>query len=76
MSRYSATTTNGAEVSYGFDNTCGYFYQEWSKEVEEPVVDLDSHLMGGLSRGKFLELLENTDAPKKHRMSIALDLPF
>ena len=70
MSRRMATKNNGTVVIYGLDHVFGWFYQEMNDEGD-CVVDEDS-----LSKGKLLNLLEDTDAPEDIKGCIAMDLPI
>ena len=75
MSQFRATVTaSGNAVMYGLDRMYGWFYTEFDKKNDKTVVELDSYVSGGLSRGKLIELLEKTNAPYEHKMRIALDL--
>jgi hypothetical protein len=70
MSRRMATKNDGTVVIYGLDHIFGWFYQEMD-DKGDCIVDEDS-----LSKGKLLDLLEDTDAPEDIKCSIAMDLPI
>jgi len=72
MSRFSARTHDGHMVAYGLDHALGWFYQEFD-ENGECVSDLDSAFTG-LSKGRLVHLLSETDANPARVRAIALDL--
>ncbi len=73
MSRFSATKLgSGNTVTYGLDHILGWFYSEENAKGEI-IADEDSALTG-LGRGRLLELLDDTNAPKEHCFLIAMDL--
>lgn len=56
-----------ASITLGFDHACGYFFQVWVEEQEEPLVDLDTYA-DGLTNGPFLLELQKIDLPYDYRV--------
>jgi hypothetical protein len=91
MSRYTKTIINEnnevLELSWGFDNVLGYWY-----DIQNPMIteDLDiveewSSSLGytgkhqgkdGKSRSTMLEFLIKYDLPEEHRSAVGLDMQF
>ena len=74
MSRFSAQVIDKPEhsVLYGLDHVLGWWYQEYDGD-DECIIDKDT-MTNRLTKGQLVELLEKTDAPKKHLQRIAMDL--
>ena len=78
MSRFQTTKKNNKDttVFYGLDHILGWWYEEWRNDDSDwPSVELDS-FSGTLNRAKFIELLQNTNAPVNHLETIVLDIDF
>jgi hypothetical protein len=73
MAKKTAVRNNGNRVFYGLDHACGWFYQEYATGNDEPIMDIDT-VFGGLSKGRLLDLLEDTDAPEQDKFNIAMDI--
>ena len=73
MSRYTISTSENREVTYGHDEALGYFFE--IREAGE-LLEEKSSFFDGLTNGEFLDLLVKNGAPYGHHHAVALDLPF
>ena len=82
MSRYSKTIINESgevqAISWGFDNTLGYWYDITNPMLTEDmnVIEEWSTTINGGSRSKMLEFLIKYDLPEEHRSMVGLDMKF
>ena len=82
MSRFTKTIINEQnevlELSWGFDDSLGYWYDITSPILTEDmnVVEEWSTAINGGSRSKMLEFLIKYDLPEEHRSAVGLDMQF
>jgi hypothetical protein len=88
MSRYSATTTDGLEMAFGYDRPLQEYFLCVYDESDELIADFSSSGNSmvrphpPMSNSKILDLIRKTMCEQdrirytKHLDSIAMDLPF
>ncbi len=75
MSRFTKMMPNGHVIAFGFDNTLGYFLDEFDEEDE--IIVEESSMITGLNHGRMLELMnEHKVGTEEQRQKVALDLPI
>jgi hypothetical protein len=62
---------------YGWDNALGYWFEVEDNTSKIPLVVLDeSTLFTGLSRQRYLDVMERFNVSDEHKKAVALDLTF